>query len=255
MLCNKFWEWLGSAQNSCLCRVGYNNKMTADEFHIRLCMSCGLRYPVEDGDLSRTRCPVCQGDTQLVAAYPLQAENWVPFKDPALHLEALLDNVRSALDVGSIFRTAHGLGLKHLYLCGITPTPEESDVQEVSLGAEKSIPWTYRKDSVMILQALKEQGYKAFALAHDESAISIKEIVHARRRRKSDSDESRTTTSKARKISPTDKVALVLGNEMTGVDPDLFHICDEVVYIPMRGNSRPSDVVTAFAVAVSQLVL
>ncbi len=235
--------------------------MGADEFQIRLCFSCGLRYPVENGEAAGFRCPVCQEDTQLIAKHRLQTETWVPFKDPALHLETLLDNVRSAGSVGAIVRTAYGFGLKHLYLCGLTPTPEFKEVRKTSLGAEANIPWTYHKDSFMILQALKEQGYKLFALEQDMRAVSIKEIALARRRRKSDSEDGRVALNPAlkpaasRRISSTDRIALILGNEVTGVDPELLNLCDDIVYIPMQGDQRSFQMSMAFAVAVSQLTI
>ena len=230
-------------------------------YQIRLCLSCGLRYPREQGNSSGARCPVCLAETQLIGTYPLKNESWTPFNDPSLHVEAILDNIRSAWNVGSIFRSADGFGLKHLYLCGITSTPESDAVRKTSLGAEDSVAWSYHKDAVLILRALHEQGYKTFALENDMKAISIKDVVLARRRRKSDVEKNPTDSKFAKKsasprrIGSGDKIALILGNEVTGVDPDVLNMSDEIVFIPMRGDKRSFNVAVAFAIAVSQLAL
>ena len=230
-------------------------------YEIRLCLACGLRYPREQGISHGVRCPVCLAETQLIETYPLPNQDWTPFNDPSLHIEALLDNIRSAWNVGSIFRSADGFGLKHLYLCGITSTPGNDAVRKTSLGAEGSITWSYHKDAVLILRSLKEQGYKTFALENDMKAISIKDIVLARRRRASDFENSAKEPKTAlksrspRRIGSNDKIVLIIGNEATGVDPDLLKQCDEIVFIPMRGSKKSFNVAVAFAVAVSQLAL
>ena len=69
----------------------------------------------------------------------------------------ILDNIRSAWNVGSIFRSADGFGFTHVYLCGITPTPENEAVTKTSLGAEDSVPWSYHKDAVKLVKGLKKE--------------------------------------------------------------------------------------------------
>jgi tRNA G18 (ribose-2'-O)-methylase SpoU len=167
-------------------------------------------------------------------------------------MEGVIDNVRSVWNVGSIFRSADGFGLKHLYLCGITPTPGSEAMRKTSLGSEKTVAWSYHKNAVLLLQDLREQEYKLFALERHIRAIPIKDILLARRRRSGDPAKK---SAFQRRITPKDKIALIVGNEITGVDPDVLDMCDEIVFIPMRGNKKSFNAAVAFAVAVSQLAL
>lgn len=143
----------------------------------------------------------------------------------------LLDNIRSAWNVGSIFRSADGFGVDHVYLCGITPTPEQEAVIKTSLGAEETVAWSYHKNAVELVQDLKVEGWKVFALEEAERAQSL----------------------------PIDKTAedknsiLILGSEVTGVDPDLLPLCDEIYFIPMNGNKRSFNVAIAFSIAAFAL--
>ena len=102
---------------------------------------------------SVTRCPVCTGETQIALRRelnsetgPRRAQKAERGKTPAV----LLDNIRSAWNVGSILRSAEGFGFSHAYLCGITPTADNEAVTKTSLGAEDSVPWSYHKDAVQI---------------------------------------------------------------------------------------------------------
>lgn len=235
--------------------------MTTDTYQIRLCLSCGLRYPLDFKQYSKNRCPACRSNTQLLAEHTLQAESWLPAAIPSFHFEVILDNIRSAETVGLIFCAAREFGGKHLYLCGLTPTPRLEAVRGVSKESEKSISWTYHKDSVLTLRALKEQGCKAFALGHATGAISIKEIALARRRRASDTkkkpinEKASMPPLKHRWIGAGEKIVFVVGNGKTGVDPDLIHLCDDVVFIPTLGEKDSLHEALAFTVAISQIAL
>ena len=79
-------------------------------------------------------------------------------------VEVLLDNLRSAHNVGSIFRTSDGAGIRHVYLCGITPTPDQPVVKKTSLDAENSIPWSYHLNARITAQMLREQNFLLLAL-------------------------------------------------------------------------------------------
>jgi tRNA G18 (ribose-2'-O)-methylase SpoU len=149
-------------------------------------------------------------------------------------LAVLLDNIRSAWNVGSILRSADGFGFSHAYLCGITPTADNEAVTKTSLGAEDSVPWSYHKDAVRLVKGLKGEGWKVYALEDDVRAA---EISHAPR-----------ATFK----SPTLQV-LIVGNEVTGVDPELLDLCDKIFYIPMRGEKKSFNVAIAFGIAAYAL--
>jgi 23S rRNA (guanosine2251-2'-O)-methyltransferase len=150
-------------------------------------------------------------------------------------MEALLDNIRSAWNVGAIFRTADGFGVQKLHLCGITPTPENKSVAKTALGADKNIPWTYSRNAVSAAEKLRDEGACLWALEQDERATPL-------------------TETDARADFKTDiRIVLVVGNELTGVDPELLNMCERIVYIPMQGKKRSLNVEVAFGVAVSAL--
>jgi len=142
----------------------------------------------------------------------------------------LLDNIRSAWNVGSIFRSADGFGYDHVYLCGITPTPENEAVTKTSLGAEDTVTWSYHRDAVKLMNGLKKEGWIINALEDDARATSI----HTRE-------------------NGPQKSVLILGNEVTGVDPDLLDLCNEIYYIPMRGKKKSFNVAIAFGIAAYTL--
>jgi 23S rRNA (guanosine2251-2'-O)-methyltransferase len=210
--------------------------MNTSFYQIRQCQNptCGLRYPLTGNHPFGERCPVCLGETREVLTRPLHPEAPPPFHQATetgnRRLEALLDNVRSAWNVGAIFRTADGLGVGKLYLCGITPTPENASVRKTALGAENSVAWETARNAVALAQRLKAEGRQLWALEQDERAVPLA------------------------KIPAREKAVLIVGNEVTGVDPDLLDLCDRSVYIPMRGQKRSLNVEVAFGVAVSQLM-
>ena len=213
----------------------YNDLMQNSKYEIRKCESCGLRYPLIVGHPIGTRCPVCLGETRLILSRELLTE---PTRSPALspHQGAkkeravILDNIRSAWNVGSIFRSADGFGFTHAYLCGITPTPDNEAVMKTSLGAEDSVSWSYHKDAVQLVKGLKKEGWRIFGL---EEEVGVKDISNA--------------------TMPTLGMALIVGNEITGIDPELVSLCEGVLFIPMRGDKKSFNVAVAFGIAAYAL--
>jgi 23S rRNA (guanosine2251-2'-O)-methyltransferase len=148
-------------------------------------------------------------------------------------MAVLLDNIRSAWNVGSILRSADGFGFTHAFLCGITPTADNEAVTKTSLGAEDSVPWSYHKDAVQLVRGLKVEGWKVYGLEEDARAQEIRRA-------------SKVTGKDPREI-------LIVGNEVTGVDPELLDLCDQIFYIPMRGEKKSFNVAMAFSVAAYAL--
>ena len=209
--------------------------MSAASFEIRVCQNpeCGLRYPLTEGHPFGERCPLCLGDTRVVLTrrlYTEQEESPAPLQSP--RLVVLLDNIRSAWNVGSILRTADGFGFGHVYLCGITPTPEQEQVRKTALGAEQFVTWSHHKDAVKMVESLKVEGWKIWALEFAEGAVQIQKA------------EGRGQ-----------KLVLIVGNEITGVDPGLLELADQIVYLPMRGKKRSFNVAVAFGAAAFALNL
>lgn len=226
----------------------YNHRM-AIHYEIRVCNSCGLRYPLNTGHSFGTRCPICMGDTRLILSRELDTEsspsrpsgilpksrksllNRNPLTDPSAEGRSravLLDNIRSGLNVGSIFRSADGFGFRHAYLCGITPTPENETVTKTSLGAEDAVPWSYHKDAVKLVTGLKKEGWRIFALEDDARSVGV---------------------DQASGIVANQHTLLIAGSEVTGVDPELLDLCDRIFYIPMYGEKKSFNVAVAFGIA------
>jgi 23S rRNA (guanosine2251-2'-O)-methyltransferase len=225
----------------------YNDRMPADYYEIRLCNSCGLRYPLVDAETFGIRCPACLGETRVAlrvsrklvaepghdlpdAPYREDTERAKNSNEESAELTVLLDNIRSAWNVGSILRSADGFGFAHAYLCGITPTPENDTVQKTSLGAEDSVIWSYHKDALKLVSGLKKEGWKIVALEEEERAIAVYRVGN-----------------------PTRPTVLIVGNEVTGVDPELLDLCDAIYHIPMRGQKRSFNVAIAFGIAAYAL--
>ena len=141
---------------------------------------------------------------------------------------AVLHNIRSAHNVGSMFRTADGAGIKKLYLCGITPTPtdrfgrERSDFKKVALGADVS--WEYQKSAITLIKKLKKGGYKIFAVEQSERSVSYAQSFKEKR------------------------IVLVVGNEVSGIPATILKHADKILEIPMRGSKESLNVSVAFGI-------
>jgi 23S rRNA (guanosine2251-2'-O)-methyltransferase len=145
-----------------------------------------------------------------------------------LHLVAM--NIRSAQNVGSLFRTADSLGVCKLWLAGYTPTPEHAMVKKTALGAEKTVRWTYVADPFECLEALRQNGVRIVGLELADDAITLAEY------------------------RPTFPLALVLGNEVEGLTPTQLARCDEVVCITQHGAKESLNVGVAAGIATWKLL-
>lgn len=148
------------------------------------------------------------------------------------HLCLALYNIRSAHNVGSIFRTADAAGVSKIYVCGETPAPidrfgrSRADIAKVSLGAEKSVEWEYVKDISGVIAKLKKEKYKIIGLEQDEKAVDY------------------------RKVKMGKRSLLVVGNEVHGVPKEILVKCDEIIEIPMKGEKESLNVAVATGVAL-----
>lgn len=137
----------------------------------------------------------------------------------------ICDNLRSLYNVGSIFRTSDALGVKKIYLGGITGTPQQKGVQKVALGAEKSVPWEHHLQTWRVVEKLKKQGIIVLALELTPGSIDLK------------------------RFKPQFPLALVVGNEVDGISENVLKRCDEVISIPMKGIKESLNVSVAFGIA------
>ena len=140
-------------------------------------------------------------------------------------------NIRSAFNVGSIFRTADALGVKKIYLCGYTPTPPDEKIKKVALGAEQSVSFESFKSTASLIKRLKKQKIKIVALENNlEEGIDY------------------------RKFKPQFPLALVLGNEVNGLSKSILKLVDTIIYLPMVGQKESLNVSVAFGVSGYEII-
>jgi len=151
-------------------------------------------------------------------------------------LVVILHNVRSAHNVGSIFRTADAAGVRKIYLCGVTPEPLDrlgnwrKDFVKVSLGSEKTVPWEKYKSSAALINKLKLDGYYIFAVEQDIKSTPL----HQAR--------------------PKGNMALIMGSEVKGLPPSILKRANVILEIPMYGAKESLNVAVAFGIVVYALV-
>ncbi len=141
----------------------------------------------------------------------------------------VIPNIRSGHNVGAMFRTADGAGVEKIYLTGYSPCPPHPQVDKVSLGAEKFVPWEYAKQTGMLLKRLKAAGYTIVGLEQTKKSVSIYSY------------------------EPQFPLALVVGNEKTGLTASLLKYCDTTVEIPMRGKKNSLNVSVAAGITLYTL--
>lgn len=151
------------------------------------------------------------------------------FKEASkLPVAVLLDNVRSLHNIGAVFRTADAFRIEKLCLCGITGTPPSAEIHKTALGAEDSVAWQYFADSMDAARNLKDEGFVLAALEQAEGSVML--------------DAWQPDTSV--------KYALVIGNEVRGVDQRLVDECDVCLEIPQAGTKHSLNVSVATGIAL-----
>jgi len=148
----------------------------------------------------------------------------------------ILPDIRSAINVGAIFRTADAVGVDKIYLTGYTPRPTDKfgriqkDIKKSALGAEDFIPWEYKKTLTLLITKLKKEGYKIIALEQNKKAIDY------------------------RKIKTSSKAVFILGPEVEGLNKNILNKCDEIIYIPMHGKKESLNVSVACGIALFRVL-
>ena len=137
-----------------------------------------------------------------------------------LPVVVVLDNVRSAQNVGAFFRTSDAFAVEKIALCGITATPPSREIHKSSLGAEFTVAWEYFKTTVEAVEMLKSQGYTVLAIEQVEGAVMLDNLT----------------------VDKSKKYALVFGNEVSGVDQAVVDMCDGAIEIPQVGTKHSINV-------------
>jgi 23S rRNA (guanosine2251-2'-O)-methyltransferase len=132
----------------------------------------------------------------------------------------VLDNIRSMMNIGSVFRTADAFSLEGIYLCGITATPPNREIHKTALGATESVMWKYFEKTTDAIKQLKNSGYIVIAIEQTDSSISLSDF----------------------KPEKNNKYAVVFGNEVKGVEDEVLNICDNCIEIPQFGTKHSLNV-------------
>ncbi|MFV0471208.1 MAG: RNA methyltransferase [Paludibacteraceae bacterium] len=148
-------------------------------------------------------------------------------------LVIILDSIRSLHNVGSIFRTSDAFLIEKIYLCGITSTPPHAEIHKTALGAENSVDWEYVEDCRLVVKALKENNYRVYSIEQTENSVMLPDF---------------TPHSAC-------KAAIVLGNEVKGVQQSVIDICDGSIEIPQYGTKHSLNVSVAAGIAIWEMAL
>lgn len=143
----------------------------------------------------------------------------------------ILDNIRSCHNIGSVFRTSDALLIEKIYLCGITATPPNKEIHKTALDAEKSVNWEYAGDVAEVVTELQHSGFLVFAVEQVEKSISLSDV----------------------RLEPTDKIALVFGNEVKGVQQSVIDLCDKAIEIPQYGTKHSFNVSVSAGIVLWEL--
>jgi 23S rRNA (guanosine2251-2'-O)-methyltransferase len=145
-------------------------------------------------------------------------------KNPVM---VVLDNIRSMHNVGSVFRTADAFLAEGICLCGYTPQPPHRDIHKTALGATETVDWLYFPTTMEAAQALKQKGYKLFAVEQAEGSISLEKFTIA-----------------------NEKMAVIFGNEVGGVDAEVLKLCDGCIEIPQLGTKHSLNISVAAGIVL-----
>jgi tRNA G18 (ribose-2'-O)-methylase SpoU len=145
---------------------------------------------------------------------------------------AVLENIRSMHNVGSVFRTADAFLIQSLYLCGYTPQPPHRDIHKTALGSTETVEWLYFPSAPEAVQRLKETGYRIWGIEQVESSVMLNELD----------------------IDINEKVAVVFGNEVEGISNEVLKLCDGCIEIPQLGMKHSLNISVAAGIVLWEFV-
>ncbi len=149
---------------------------------------------------------------------------------PRHEVYLILDNIRSVHNVGAMFRTADAVRVKKTYLCGITAHPPRTDLEKTALRTIEHVPWEYVSSTKLIVKKLKTEGIFIVALEQ--------------------TDESKDYN----KFKYNKPIAIVVGNEVEGIEDEVLKLCDDAIEIPMHGTANSLNVTTAVGVILYKTI-
>lgn len=143
-------------------------------------------------------------------------------------ITVVLDNVRSTLNVGSVFRTSDAFRCDQIYLCGLTPTPAQNEMRKTALGGTESVSWSHQKSTIDTILELKKEGNTILGVEQTTNSISLEKLD----------------------CSTYNKVAFVFGNEVTGVSDEALELCDAVIEIPQFGTKHSLNISVSTGIVI-----
>ncbi|MFN4081994.1 MAG: RNA methyltransferase [Bacteroidia bacterium] len=143
----------------------------------------------------------------------------------------IIDNLRSGLNIGSIFRTADAFRIEKIYISGISPTPPNKEIMKTALGSTENINWEYITDVIEVINKLKAENIKIFAVEQTQNSIYLNDF----------------------EINDSIKLALIFGNEIDGVNQDAINLCDGVIEIPQFGTKHSLNVAVSAGIVLWQI--
>ena len=144
----------------------------------------------------------------------------------------VLENIRSAYNVGSVFRTSDAFLIEAIYIIGYSAKPPHKEIKKTALGAEDVVNWKYFKTSLEAIEDLRKGGFKVYAVEQVEGSLLLQNV----------------------KIQSSEKLAIIFGNEVTGVEQSTIHECDGCIEIPQLGMKHSLNIATAVCVVLWELV-
>jgi 23S rRNA (guanosine2251-2'-O)-methyltransferase len=150
---------------------------------------------------------------------------------PKKPIVVVMDQIRSMHNVGSVFRTADAFLINGICICGFTPQPPHRDIHKTALGATESVDWMYYEQTTDAVIALKNQGYKVYAIEQTDGSIPLNQFEKTE-----------------------EPIAFVFGNEVDGVDQSVIALCDGVIEIPQWGMKHSLNISVAAAVVLWEFV-
>lgn len=145
----------------------------------------------------------------------------------------ILDNIRSQHNIGSIFRTSDAFRITEMYLCGITATPPNREINKSALGATESVKWQYYADTCTAIGQLQKSGYKVVAVEQAAGSIMLEDYMY----------------------TSNENIALVFGNEVDGVSDEVMEMVDACIEIPQFGTKHSFNVSVTAAIVLYQFYL
>ena len=142
----------------------------------------------------------------------------------------ILDNVRSAHNVGSIFRTCDAFLVEKIYLCGITAKPPSNDIRKSALGATKSVSWSYVKETINVIKKLKKEDYQIVAVEQTENSTFVNDFIYKK------------------------PIAFIFGHEVDGISQDVINMCDQVLEIKQYGTKHSLNISVCAGIVISKCI-